>query len=639
MIRLKQSSLRTLLVLPPGDSPCDCPWMGAPALVGHLKQYGFPHTHQRDLDLELYYYSMTPEAHRRILALFDQELAKMGKPGKLWKRIFLRTFAKLMLTLLRWWQLRDLKFFTRFREETPIYEQFPERGVIRYRRTLNGVLKLMGAYYYPCLAYPKFFSNRDRKIFYKVHLWLGCLLHDYLGLGYKALRAFYDSEVIPKIRAEGYDVVGMSVSVQRQYEPAIILAEAIREAGLKCKVLLGGSYVSEAYDSEWLEDKVIGTFDYVVRYEGEDALHKILLHMQGECAFEDIPNLIYMKDGERVEHKRDRIRDIDILAAPDFDDLPLDKYLDRPVRLPIMGNRGCYWAKCTFCAHFWSLGVGKMRDRSAEKLVEDMHTIQEKHGVRSFFLCDESMYFPTLDGMSELILETGIDAKWAGMLRIEEGLTKERMQQYKDAGCHAFFFGLESMSQRMQDVIKKGTNVETVWRVLRDAKEVGIKVHLFMIFGIPGETEEDMLESVNFLRDHTELYDTVQLATFELMVGSPIWMKHERYGISEPQIVSNHRRKEFSEVHFERVEGLSNDEVARWVNEIEYDEVIYRKNLWSGYGFRIYQPDPPRKDRPKDSRRPVPPTKYVAPPAEERRLTSPEPLAEDVKTADRALQG
>ncbi len=635
MIQQKQYATRSLLVLPPGDSPCDCPWMGVPALVGYLKQYGFPNTVQRDLDLDLYHYTLTPRAHARMMELYRQELRTMGTKGKLWKRLFLRYFGRIMMTLLRWWELRDVKFFQKFREDTPIHEQFPEKGLIRYRKTLNRVMKLMGVYYYPCLAYPKFFSNRDRSIFYKVHLWLGCQLHDYMNLGPKAMRAFYEDEVLPEIRERGYQIVGASVSVQRQYDPAIILAETIRDAGLDCKVLLGGSYVSEVYDANWLDDEVVEKFDYVVRYEGEDALRKILLNIEGECTFEEIPNLLYIRDGKRVEHERDRIRDIDTLPAPNFDDIPLEKYVDRPVRLPIMGNRGCYWARCTFCAHFWSLGVGKMRDRSAEKLVSDMHELQERHGVRTFFFCDESMYPPTLDGLAELIPETGIDAKWAGMIRFEDNLTREYLQSLRDAGCYALFFGLESMSQRMQDVIKKGTNVPTVWRVLRDCKEVGIKVHLFMIFGIPGETEEDMLETVNFMRDHTDMYETVQIAQFELMVGSPIWLKHDRYGISEPKIVGGHLRKEYSEVHFERVEGLTNDEVARWVDEIEHDEVIYRKNLWSGYGFRIYQPDPPSDER-RNSKPPRPPKRYVPPPPDQRRLTSPEQIPEGVDTANRA---
>jgi hypothetical protein len=163
------------------------------------------------------------------------------------------------------------------------------------------------------------------------------------------------------------------------------------------------------------------------------------------------------------------------------------------------------------------------------------------------------------------------------------------------------------MSQAMQDVIKKGTQVDVVWRTLRDCKEIGIKVHLFFILGIPGETEADMMESLNFMRNHPDLYETLQIAQFELLVGSPIYLKPERYGVENLEVVSDHARLAYSEVAYDRVRGLTHEEITAYYEETENDELIYRKNIWSGYGFTIYQPDPPVLERPKDSRRPVPP--------------------------------
>jgi radical SAM superfamily enzyme YgiQ (UPF0313 family) len=191
------------------------------------------------------------------------------------------------------------------------------------------------------------------------------------------------------------------------------------------------------------------------------------------------------------------------------------------------------------------------------------------------------------------------------MIRFEESLDRAFLQRMYDAGCYSLFFGLESMSQAMQDVIKKGTQVDVVWRTLRDCKEIGIKVHLFFILGIPGETEADMMESLNFMRNHPDLYETLQIAQFELLVGSPIYLKPERYGVENLEVVSDHARLAYSEVAYDRVRGLTHEEITAYYEETENDELIYRKNIWSGYGFTIYQPDPPVLERPKDSKRPV----------------------------------
>jgi hypothetical protein len=116
-----------------------------------------------------------------------------------------------------------------------------------------------------------------------------------------------------------------------------------------------------------------------------------------------------------------------------------------------------------------------------------------------------------------------------------------------------------------------------------------------------------MMESLNFMRNHPDLYETLQIAQFELLVGSPIYLKPERYGVENLEVVSDHARLAYSEVAYDRVKGLTHEQVAAYVEEADNDDLIYRKNIWSGYGFTIYQPDPPVLERPKEHKRPVPP--------------------------------
>ena len=592
---MKQSaSMKTLILHAPGDSPCDAPWMGVPALVAHLKNVGYPETYQRDLDLELYYHSQKPEAYARMSRLYKEALREMPKgKGKLWKRVFLRTLGRPAMWAMSKFCLRDLDYFDKFRAATPVDEQYPSEGLIRYRKQAQRTLKMMAIWYYPYLSYPKFFSIREKRVFYRLHLWMGCLFHEYLELGRKAIESFYEDTLVPDIKEKGYDLVGVSALVQRQYDTAILAAEVIRKQGCESKLLLGGSYISETADAGWLEDDVVGSFDWVCRYEGEDAIHKLLLHMAGEYEepFETIPNLVYMKDGKQVENDRDRIRDINMFATPDFIDLPLDHYLDRPVRLPIMGNRGCYWAKCTFCAHFWSLGVGAMRDRSSMKLIEDVKELQARHNVRHFFFADESIYPPTIEDFCDLVHEHELDVNWGGMIRFEECMTKEYLEMMHGAGCHMLMFGLEHISPHVQDIIKKGTEIPLVWRILRDCKEVGINVHLFIILGTPGERKEDMEENLSFLLENTDLYKTVQLAPFELTMGSPMTKKPERYGITDIEINDQHARLAYADVEFTRVKGLTNEEVSEYIAKAGNNETLFRKDYWSGYGYAIYEPD------------------------------------------------
>ena len=599
--------MKTLLLHAPGDSPCDTPWMGVPALVARLKQAGYQETHQRDLDLELFYHSLKPETLSRIAGIIrnnrtTENGASRNGTGRavkvgLAKRLFVRVLGMPLLRLLARWELRDREFFERFRNSTPVGECFPEEGLLRYRKALNGILKLMGTFYYPYLAYPKFFSRREERNFYRVHLRLGNYFYDSMNLGEQALVDFYRTELLGQIEAEGYDLIGISVSVSRQYEPALVLARTLREHGVQAKLVLGGSYISNTYDSDWLEDDVVRHVDYVVRYEGEEALPALLECREEGRPVDDVPNLVFFRDDERVENRRDFLREITSLPTPDFDDLPLERYLDRPVRLPIGGNRGCYWAKCTFCAHFWALGTGRLRLRPAQKLFGDMQTLEERHGVNTFFMTDESIDPEEVRRLADLILEGGTHWNWSGMARFEECMDRAYLERLQSAGCYCLMFGLESIVQRVQEIIKKGTDVETAWKILADCHAIGMKVHLFIILGTPGETEEEMRANVDFLRENTDLYQTVQIATFELSPGSPMHRRPEEFGIRDIRTVSRGLRLAYSEVDFDTTEGLSRAEVKRWCKVVENDEVLFPKDIWSGYGFRIYQPerlDPPQ---------------------------------------------
>lgn len=586
--------MKTLLLHAPGDSPCDSPWLGVPALVAHLKKLGYPQTHQRDLDLDLYYHALDPDTHARILGIIAEHRDRLAPTASPAKRFFVRFLGRPFLRLVTRWELRDKKFFQRFREGTPVEQQFPEKGVVRYRKTLNRVLKLMGVFYYPYLAYPKFFSRRDEETFYKLHLRMGCAFSETMGLGRKAMIDFYEQSLLPQLQREDYDFIGISISVQRQYEPALLLGEVCKKHGLRAKVVIGGSYISDTFDAGWLEDEVVSRVDYVIRYEGEEALPMLMEAVKNGESIDDIPNLVFMREnGERVETRRTFLKNMDTLDAPNYDDLPLERYLDRPLRLPVMSNRGCYWGRCSFCSHHFTLGTGRMRARSPELVLADMTTLQAKHGARSFFFSDESMHPGDMKKLSEMIIEQGVQVSWSGMMRFEDCMDVEYLELFKKAGCYTIMFGLESIAQNVQDIIQKGVNTELVWRVLEDCKKVGIKVHLFIILGTPGETEEDMKENIDFLLNNTHLYETVQIATFELTANSPMHKKPKKFGIYNVETISGHASLAYSENSFQVDHGIDRAEVEKYFAHLVKNKTIMRKDMWGGYGFRIYQPDPP----------------------------------------------
>jgi anaerobic magnesium-protoporphyrin IX monomethyl ester cyclase len=596
--RSSRKRMKVMFLNAPGVSPADTPWMGVPQLVAYLKQRGYTDTHQRDLDLDLFYRSLEDETLERVVALVRRHRRSMSSSAPWWKRWVVRWLAVPVLTRIARYELRDREYLEHFRAATPVGEWFPEEGQERYRRTLNGVLKLFGLYFYPHLAYPRFFSLREESVYKRLYLRLGNYLFETMDLGNRALQDFYERHVVPDLLREDYDVIGISVLVQRQYDTALLLAKTLRENGVRAKLVLGGSFITNTYDSEWLEDDVVRQVDYVVLYEGEQAVHALVQSIERGEDPADVINLVYFRGDERVETRRDFLRDINELPAPDYDGLPLDLYLDRPLRLPIMGNRGCYWGKCTFCVHFWSLGTGRMRLRSAENQLSDMKTLMSKYGTNTFYFTDETIELNEAERLSRMILDEGLDVNWGSMVRLEEQLTEDYLRLVRSAGFYLMLFGLESINQRIQDIIRKGVDISTAWRILRDCEKLGIKVNLFMILGIPGETEEEMRENVDFMRDNTELFETLHITTFELFKKAPMERFHEDYAIDDPHVVGGHLQTAYNEIKFETREGLSREKVAAWRRRVDRMPVLIDKDMFGGLGYRVFQPEPSGKKFP-----------------------------------------
>lgn len=582
-----------LFLTPPGISPADTPWMGVPQVLAYIEATTAHRCSQRDLDLELFEWTLRGGGLDAALATLDARRSAMDASAPLWKRLAVRLLARPALRLLAWRALRGREHFLRFRAATPIDRPFPEEGQARYRRTLHAVLELYGALYFPNLAYPRFHRRSAERVYRAIHLRLGSYLDETMGLGDEVLAAFYRERVVPDVLERAPALIGVSVSVKYQYGAALVLARVLREAGCDARLVLGGSFVTNSHDSGWLDDDVVAAFDHVVRHEGERTLAELLDRIEAGEAPADVPNLVQVRDGERTETPRAYLPEIESLPPPDYRGLPLELYLDRPLRLSIMGNRGCYWGKCTFCAHFWSLGTGRMRLRSAERQLADMVTLNERHGVGTFHFVDEAIEPREAARLARLISVRGHGFQWGGMMRIEDSLSRERLAELRAGGCYVLLFGLESINERIQRLVQKGVEIPTVWRVLRDCRRMGIKVHLFMILGLPSETEDELRENVRFMVENTELFDTLQVTTFELFKKAPMERRPEEFGIQDPHVAGGHLREAYNVLEFDNASGLSRAEVQAWKRRVERMPAIRDHDFYAGRGYRLFHPDRP----------------------------------------------
>jgi anaerobic magnesium-protoporphyrin IX monomethyl ester cyclase len=335
---------------------------------------------------------------------------------------------------------------------------------------------------------------------------------------------FFDRLLLP-VKQYHPDVVGFSQLVLPQREITAALAAHLRREDIPS--MLGGAslwYSPEAYLSEVDGIDYSHIFDVVFYGEGELSLKD---YIEGEPK-ENIGNIVYKKKRIIKNEGKTRIA-LDDLPPPDFTDFSLESYYAPSVVLPLLTSRGCSWRRCTFCTH--SKSYEGYRTRSIEKVVEDLKELQKRYTTSYFLLADEMIHPQRFNALSDSIIKEGLDIRFYSEVKPTKGFTRDLLQKIFRAGVRVLLWGVESGTQRVLDIIDKGTSVPHIETVLRDSHEAGIWNMVFLIMHYPTQTEEEIESDIQFLRRNAPYISTAAGSPFKLEVGSRIYESPEKFGI------------------------------------------------------------------------------------------------------------
>ncbi|MBW3022467.1 radical SAM protein, partial [Candidatus Woesearchaeota archaeon] len=236
----------------------------------------------------------------------------------------------------------------------------------------------------------------------------------------------------------------------------------------------------------------------------------------------------------------------------DYNIFDINRYFNKEAVLPLKTSHGCYYARCAFCTHHKGERYFEYELNNIEKTIMDT-----KH--KYFFIIDDMVSKGRIIEISKIMKKYNKD--WVCQLRPTKDYDCDTLKKLKEAGCNMIIWGVESGCQRVLDIMGKGTNVDDVSKVLQDSHEAGIRNVVYIMFGFPGETEEEFIETVKFLEDNNEAIDLVSTSVFGLQRGSLVYDNPEKYGVYE--IVEKPRTVLEPKISFKVKEGLSNDDILR----------------------------------------------------------------------------
>jgi hypothetical protein len=176
------------------------------------------------------------------------------------------------------------------------------------------------------------------------------------------------------------------------------------------------------------------------------------------------------------------------------------------------------------------------RERGIGNVVKEILHLYDKYGIKALYFCDSSLN-PTLqrlnklcDGFNEIKRKIGKELYWGGDIRATP-ISRNTLKRMYEVGCRFLMFGAESGSQRILNSMRKGVTTKNMADAFRWAKGAGIWVFTYWIVGYPGETGEDLYESMMFLTGNTENIDEACVAPCEVGYGSELYEKRKIFRI------------------------------------------------------------------------------------------------------------
>lgn len=193
----------------------------------------------------------------------------------------------------------------------------------------------------------------------------------------------------------------------------------------------------------------------------------------------------------------------------------------------IMG-RGCVY-KCAFCAYN---ALSAVRFYSAEYLVEQMEYMHSAFGIDGVYFTDSTIgnNRKLIRAMCDLMLKRGTHKRveWYANIRPNQ-ISEESLKHMWAAGCRYLFYGFESGSQRVLDLMVKKCPVEANYEACRLHEKLQFPYHASMMVGYPGEREEDILASIDFLKQTNP--PSIGVNWYVPLPGSPDYDKLRSEGV------------------------------------------------------------------------------------------------------------
>lgn len=289
-----------------------------------------------------------------------------------------------------------------------------------------------------------------------------------------------------------------------------------------CYICVRGEYIS--FEPEMIMNRN-PEIDFGLLYESDYTLLKLLSLKDNKCKIDDIPNIAYRDDNGVVRINSVESVSLDDLPMPDRTLYDIEKYLRRDSETIVKSSRGCP-GKCLFCI---KTKFEPFKIFSISRFCDEIQELQG-YGFRTFFFSDDNFAFSMqrLIEFKNELQKRNMSISWTSNLRIRD-VTEEKIKLMKELGAYRVFVGIETLNPKTSVVINKNLTKEQIKEKIDIIKRNGMQFHASFILGNPNDTEEDLQEMLDFVKEVKP--DLVTFNLLQVYPGLEIYKNPEQYGI------------------------------------------------------------------------------------------------------------
>ncbi len=332
--------------------------------------------------------------------------------------------------------------------------------------------------------------------------------------------------------------LGISVLTGPMIRGAVRAAEIARHVRSGMPVIFGGWHPSLAAE-QTLDNPLV---DFIIRGQGERTLLESAQRLAAGASLAGVRGITRRQDNACVHEWERPVAAFNELPAPAYHLAKYDEYAAKcgVRKLSYATSVGCPYA-CHYCTDqvFYKR---RFNAYSAQRVCSELPELVERYRIEEVALLDSNFPVDVKRAVAIAcgLLESKVRFRWTFQASTDFlcRMTEDQVRTMAESGLTHMGFGTESASQEVLALMnKKHQRIDEMYETARKAEAGGIHVTFNLIFGYPGETEADRIETLRVMNDIARQYWNVSFSPniFTPYPGIPIWPQLRAMGVREPQ--------------------------------------------------------------------------------------------------------